>query len=98
MLRSFYQNYATLFENIRGTGFLDLSITGAELDLNKAHSLAQLFILSDLLTYVGIVVIVFVIGARYSTSHSAVTELLVKISGFFCYISLFANIFGIFSG
>jgi hypothetical protein len=98
MLYSFYQSYISLFENARGLGFLGISSSSALADLAQSQSLAQLFIFSDMLAYVGIVVMVLVIGTNYSAEHRVLTILLVKISGFFCYISLLVNIFGIFSG
>ena len=98
MLYNFYENYANLFENTRTGGFLGVAAADCAVDLAQCQNLAQLFISADMLAYVGIVAMVFMIGARYSSEHHTLTAFLVKISGFFCYLSLFINILGIFSG
>jgi NADH:ubiquinone oxidoreductase subunit 2 (subunit N) len=99
---------ATLLDLRPNANFLDLRVMSNFNEIiemtNTAFAtfairLTQIFLLSDFILYVGIVVTVLILGSQLRLlNNSLLTKLLINTSGFFIYIGLLLNICGLLLG
>ena len=100
------QNYITnQFNMPSNTSFLDLTVynTVAQLatmsikESNLASAICFIFLLSDIVLYIGIIAIILVLGSRYNkTQRSALTELLLNVSIISIYLAIFLLVVGLY--
>ncbi len=90
-----------------GLGFLNIAckpnfdggVALSLVDLQAAYSSASMFFLSDFVLYMGVIVVIIVLGLFYQkTAAALLATRLARVSAAFIYLSLFLNLAGIYSG